>query len=225
MTMTTPKIVSIDIETIPDESKKETFGMFNTPPKDESESGLDEWLIKQMSLNPEYCRVVGLNWMFHGAGSEPESVWIGEIINGLHITEGALLRRAWQLLCTPTVVVYNGLSFDIPVIMTRSAELGLFNGQPPPANLSNLKPWENRVVDLMKKLFQNRKAKSLKEVRASSSWILSRMSDEFLDIDAMTGGSVFGLYQAGDFKTLKSYGRLDAWTNMAIYEWGKGYWW
>lgn len=226
--MTKP-VVSIDIETIPDEGKIDTFMSFARPPKEEAESksGLEAWRIKQMSLNPEYCQIVGLNWMI--ARQDPHSVWVGDVIKekSVVISETMLLEKAWHLFNTHlTIVTYNGLAFDIPAIMYRSAEFELHQSKNVPmVDFSNLKPWENRVIDLMKKLFQNRRAKSLKEVRASSVILTCRIPEEFQSIDEMTGDSVYELYKKGDFETLKLYGRFDAWTNDAVYHWGKGYWW
>ena len=64
------KPVVIDIETIPDESKRELFRLFS-PPSDEEikkndltkKENYDRWENFQMSVHPMYCIVVGLNYM------------------------------------------------------------------------------------------------------------------------------------------------------------------
>lgn len=230
-------VITIDIETIPDEGKLEQFNRFVTVPDefaylegDELAGTFEMWQVSQMSLTPEYCRIVGLNFM--AEGQEPVSRWVGESLpselkpgNFIAVTETGLLRKFWQLAReNSTIVTFNGLGFDLEVVKVRSAILGI----EATCDLTNLKPWENRLVDMMKKMYSNRKAIGLKKIR-EIYWdrLLELCPDLRLYADLLTleGDSVYELYMRQDIETLRRYGEFDALTNVALYQFGRGYWW
>lgn len=234
-------VLSVDIETVPDENKRQLFKRFTDYPNElievlstadtaEYDNIVTNWQNSQMSLSPDYCQIVGLNLM--GEGHEPTSHWVGQKVNSkmnpgqiLTVTETDLLRKFWKIAQDySSFVTFNGISFDLEVIKARSAELHI----PPTVNFANLKPWEDKVIDLMKRLFANRKVMGLKKLRRIYWLNLVKYEpgmvkyDDLLDMD---GGQVYELFKAGDYETLTRYGEFDAITNMALYRFGKGYWW
>lgn len=226
-------LLSVDIETIPDPEKIDLFNLLVKPTSEEKakpDFNEDDWRRLQMSVTPEYCLILGMNLM--SENQNPVSRWVGEEYESsltpgkiLKTTEAGLLKLFWKLAKeNSTLITYNGIAFDLEAIKFRSAQLAI----EPLANLLDLKPWENRVIDLMKKLYTNRKPMGLKKLR-QNIWsklveIDARMLD-YQDLLEMEGGSVYELFQQGKLDILKRYGEFDALTNMAIYKWGKGYWW
>lgn len=236
-------VITIDAETIPDEGKVELHDRFVNIPEEammdwheheltdnEYVERCKKWRVSSMSLTPEYCRIVGLNFM--AEGQEPVSQWAGETLPSrlnpgqfVPVTETSLLRKFWQLAReNSTIVTFNGLGFDLEVIKVRSAVLGI----EATCDLTNLKPWENRIVDMMKKMYSNRKAIGLKKIR-EIYWdrLLELCPDLRLYVDLLTleGDSVYELYMRQDIETLRRYGQFDALTNMALYAFGRGLWW
>lgn len=236
----------IDIETIPDETTRDWFDLYVQPEQKVADSwtGLSEieydlayskWRVSQMSLSPEYCKIVGLSWLPYDNG--PVSRWVGELIYGDKIggfvetdtiTEPMLLAKFWQLATKyGTIITYNGLGFDLEVLKWRSAVLGVSAT----CDLSNLKPWENRVVDLMKRLYATRKSVGLKKVTniLSGKIMAGPRFEPYQDIMHQDGSSVFEEYfvalATGDWNVLKRYGELDVLRTGALYEFGLGYWW
>lgn len=238
--------ITIDIETIPDAEKAELFDLFVKIPLDLSrewwEKAMDDekmwrvqyadWRTTQMSVTPEYCKIVGLNWQKDG--EEPFSRWAGEVAYGERIgnfvptddiTEGLLLRKAWDLMrIAAPIVTFNGSAFDLEVIRFRSMVLGI----EPTCDLINLKPWENRHVDIMKRLYVSRKPIALKRLVALLGAKLE-VPEKYSNIVGTEGSSIYLMYSEalllGDFSLCKLYGELDVIYNMGIYNLGKGLWW
>ncbi len=232
--------ITIDIETIHDEAKIELFDLFVKIPKEDSDKwweyakGNDKvwlaqyegWRITQMSVTPEYCKMVGLNWMTDG--EEPLSRWVSEKVGGDKyglIIEKGLLAKAWQLMkIAAPIVTFNGASFDLEVIRFRSMVLGV----EPTCDLINLKPWENRHIDMMKRIYVNRKPMGLKKLTGLLEGKLE-VPEKYREIAGMEGSSVFAMYnealETGDFSLLKLYGELDVIYNMELYKLGKSLWW
>lgn len=226
-------ILSVDVETVPDEDKLELHKRLVPwlPSETKPDETEEQWRTKEMSLTPEYCRLVGLNLMEDGL--EPTSHWVGETVKSAMfpektrvLTETDLLRKFWKLAAeNGTIIGYNILDFDLQVIRVRSAILGIqTNG----VDLVNLKPWETRVVDLMKRYFGGRKVMGLKKLRLLLWEQMVKFCPEvegYKDILAMEGDEVAGLYETKSFTVLKRYGEFDSLTNIALYRLGKGLWW
>lgn len=238
--------ITIDVETIPDEEKIELFDLFTKVPLDLSEEWwkkamddekgwqlqYNDWRRTQMSVTPEYCKIVGLNWQKDG--EEPFSRWVGEVVYGARIgdfvptddiTEVLLLRKVWELMrIAAPIVTFNGISFDLEVIRFRSMMLGV----EPTCDLINLKPWENRHIDLMKRLYVNRKPIALKRLTVLLQDKLE-IPEKYREIIGTEGNSVYAMYSEalspGDFSMLKLYGELDVIYNMGIYNLGRNLWW
>lgn len=235
-------ILYFDLETTPDYSRSHLF----TPklPKD-VEARLEEMMTegrgigaayqelqaeetaRVLATQAEYCTIVGFNFCLDE--NEIKSAWVGDKDNnGDEITERTLLEAFWNLAPkVKHIIGYNILRFDLPVILTRSALLGV----EPAACLAywNLKPWETYVIDLMKKRFANAsyaEFKSLKELRRCLNLPIP---EEYREVVTMAGDSVEKLYLefiAGDesaLAQLKAYGRLDIWTTRELARLWSGY--
>ncbi len=236
------KFVVIDIETVPDESKRAAFNQFNHDKfyldeywqKRNPDKPFGDWEAYKMSTSFEYCQVVGLNWVVmdgNVAIDGPHSVWAGEGAEPAPYSEKLLLRKFWQVIATEgdrkgtfaPVVTFNGAAFDLNVARYRSAALGV----KPSRDLSDVKPWATDYIDEFAKLYPTAgNKKGMKELRAclvADGAI--KIPDKYAAIMAMDGGEVFELYQKKDFATLKLYGELDVVSEAEIYRVFKGLWW
>ena len=101
-----------------------------------SENAETQWL-KQLSTTPEYCSVVALGWQ---VGNGPT---FSMVVGTDDDTEEDLLRQFWALAAVHAPLVgYNILRFDLPVLMVRSALLGIR-----PSVQLDLSRWSKQVVD------------------------------------------------------------------------------
>jgi hypothetical protein len=108
---------------------------------------------KLLSVTPEYCRIVALGWAI-GGDAEVALLATNED------EERVLLERFWKLAKQHSPLVgFNILLFDLPVILVRSALLGV-----PATTRFDLKPWGPAVVDLMRARFAAGKAMKLKSL-------------------------------------------------------------
>lgn len=196
----------------------------DTPPMAQIEA--DE-TSRVLATSAEYCSIVGLN--FATDEGEPHSAWVGDVDRqGDPINERTLLDAFWNLAeKSKHIIGFNILRFDLPVILTRSALLGV---EPwPGLKYWNLRPWEEFVIDLMKKRFANasyNEFKSLKELRRC---LQLPITEEYRDVAGMAGDSVEKLYlefcagDAGALETLKLYGKLDIITTRELARLWSGY--
>lgn len=116
----------------------------------------------ELSVTPEYCRVVALGWA--EGDSDPEAEVVGlprSFPIDYSIDERYILEEFWRLVeyRKPTVVGFNILDFDLRVLLVRSALLGV-----EPTRLFDLKPWGRDCIDLMKLRFPAGKAMGLKRL-------------------------------------------------------------
>lgn len=97
---------------------------------------------KKLSLTPEYCRICAL--CIAGDGADVvESYVVG--LDGQ--TEASILARFWQVAeAAQAIIGFNVIGFDLPVIITRSALLGVV-----PSRFIDLSPYKSDVLDLMAK--------------------------------------------------------------------------
>lgn len=180
-----------------------------------------------LSTQAEYCQIVGLN--FATDEGAPHSAWVGDVDQqGDPINERTLLDAFWTLAeKSKHIIGFNILRFDLPVILTRSALLGI---EPwPGLKYYDAKPWESFIIDLMKKRFANasyNEFKSLKELRRC---LQLPIPEEYQEVAAMAGDSIEELYLkfcAGDsaaLETLKLYGKLDIITTRELARLWSGY--
>jgi len=125
--------------------------------------------------------------------------------------ETALLRQVWQLALDhkegllASIIGYNHLAFDLPVLLARSALLGV---KAPPVSLDR---YRTPCVDLMAKLTWNGaiQARSLK-------WFARRFG---LPVDdTISGSDIAALYTAGDWAGIKSHVLSDIRLTLALAE-------
>lgn len=224
-----PQILYFDCETIPDYSRTDLFtpkvnmkkiceDLGNELTEEEYSEREAVETSRVLSTQAEYCQLVGLNFALDE--EEPHSAWVGDIDKlGEQVTERSLLEVFWMLAPkVKSLIGYNCLRFDLNVILTRSAFLGM----EPSRAFYDVKPWQNDVIDLMKRRFQYAlwaEFKSLKELRRI---LQLPIPDEYRDAILMDGGSVESLYMqalAGDAEALaklKLYGRLDIITTREL---------
>lgn len=160
---------------------------------------------KTMSVTPEFCRIVAIGFAF--GDEEPQSLLFKK--GG---DEAAMLQAFWlemQRLRGP-LVGYNILGFDLPVIFTRSALLGV-----KPTRKFDLSPWKSQVIDLMKKRFPSGRAKGLKD--------LAQHLGIDVDLEGIDGSQVLDLFNAGDHDTIHDYVCSDVTVTRRLFNFWNGY--
>jgi predicted PolB exonuclease-like 3'-5' exonuclease len=150
----------VDIETVPNmKMAKRNPRTFTAPKnyKDEEkirgyiEQRHDEWM-EQLPLDLDYARIscIGIS-----VGDKPAQAFVdgqpkskGDGI----ITESGLLQWFWaEAKKASTILGYNIQGFDLPIIQRRSWKLGV----EPTVALYALKPWDDKVIDLMRRFYHN----------------------------------------------------------------------
>ena len=97
---------------------------------------------KLLATTPELCRIVAASWAVDK--HDPQS-----FVEGIDGTEEQLLDRLWDVLRhAETIVGYNCLAFDLPVILVRSMLLGAM-----PSRRVDLSPYGHQVTDLYLRRF------------------------------------------------------------------------
>jgi len=222
------KVLYFDVETIPAYERSEQWerGIEIPPPPvgatDEEVSFLErqhkERMMKRMALQPEACQMVGLN-VIRG-DDPPVSGWVGEPhkTTGIPLTESDLLTLFWNWAAQcPRLIGFNCLKFDLPVIYTRSALLGV----QPTVAFYDVKPWDSKIIDLLQKRFgHSRDFMSLKALRRVLELPVPAKYDEVID---NTGADIEELYlkfiSSDDpeaLRLLKLYGELDVLTTKLL---------
>lgn len=96
---------------------------------------------KLLSTTPEYCRIAAISFAIGGA--DTPTTWVSVQPNG----EELLIRDFWARVAggggRRPLVGFNILHFDIPVILVRSAILGI-----PTSRMLDLRPFSREVIDL-----------------------------------------------------------------------------
>jgi 3'-5' exonuclease len=149
--------------------------------------------IDRCSLDPDLCRLVALGWMFT-RDTEP-TIWSCQ--NSTQ--ERDALEKFWRdydAAHDPELVTFNGLRFDLPVLMRRSLYLGIR------FPLLNLDKYRTPHIDLLDKLTHHGvlTAHSLR-------FYLSRFGIPVND--EHTGKDVAELVRAGDWAAVAAHCRAD----------------
>lgn len=152
--------------------------------------------ITRAALYPWTARVIALGWCHEGA----EVVTV-ELCN-TEAREAEALRRFWADVVDPKtqdvegLVTFNGLAFDLPVLMARSRLLRV------PAPVLNLDKYRTPHVDLMQKLTWNGvvQARSLK-------WFAKRFG--LNTDDAFSGALIAQLYEDQNWDAITKHVESD----------------
>lgn len=148
--------------------------------------------IKQLSTTPEYCRILSIAYAVGNGPVECMTADTDEL-------EPGILKRFWELAEGRRLVVFNGLGFDIPVLLVRSAILGV-----KPPRLISTSPYGNReVLDLMRVRFVN---------QIPTGWGLKKLARVYgIEVPAgdVNGSRVYEMFQAGQFDQIKEYNKSD----------------
>lgn len=166
--------------------------------------------IKLLSCTPEFCRIVAI-----GLATDSEAPRALLAQSSSDDCERELLGEFWRTvdrgICR-AVCGYNVANFDLPVLLTRSAILGV-----EPRRFFDLKPWGSRdVLDLMAMRFGRGKPAKLKEL---CRWL--GIVPPAGDCD---GSQVLRLWKS-DPATLAEYVRSDVWIVQELYRRLQGYFW
>lgn len=182
--------------------------------------------MKQMALQPEACKMVALN-VIMGDG-DPKSGWVGELSpKGEPYTEADLLTMfwAWVAQC-PRLIGFNCINFDLKVILSRSAMLGVV----PTKELYDVKPWESTIIDLMQRRFKGTARETYLSLKALRRLLGFEVPEQYAEVLDNTGGDIEGLYlqfiggdDAEALRVLKLYGELDVWTTKKLAQLWSGY--
>lgn len=98
---------------------------------------LHEERLKLLSTTPEYCQIAALGW------AVGDSDIFSCVLGLTHQSEHEILSAFWKLAESHSpVIAYCGLTFDLPVILARSAMLGV-----QPTRTFDLRPFSKDVFD------------------------------------------------------------------------------
>jgi hypothetical protein len=161
---------------------------------------------KTMSVTPEFCRIAAIGV---GIGDSPAQAILCPNID----VERDALGKFWDCVAKVRgpVVGFNILGFDIPVILVRSAILGVT----PTISLANVRPWDDRIaVDLMERRFRTRGAMKLKD--------LARYYGLQVDAEGVDGSQVAALFR-DDPQKVAEYVISDVELTRRLFRFWSGY--
>ena len=153
-------------------------------------------LLDRAALDPDLCRVVAVAWECDG---EAESA-----IAENAAQERDLLERFWAVSRGATLVGFNCLGFDLPVLFRRSLYLGV---AAPLFALNKYRP--GAIVDLMQRL-----AYQGTLTYRSLSFYCTRFGIEVPD--AVTGADIGALVAAGEWRPVHDHVRADVAKTLAL---------
>ncbi len=163
--------------------------------------------IKLLSTTPEYCRIVA------AAGATSRTNWFVSASKD----EPSLLNKIWKAIGNAKqVVTYNGISFDLPVILYRSA----IHKIDPPCFIDLRKYGNRQVLDLYQLLFASRNPpKGTGGLKAQC-----KLAGITVDSDC-DGSKVNELFEQGEFAELKRYVLSDVTATQDLHKFYRGYYW
>jgi hypothetical protein len=152
-------------------------------------------LIEKAALDVDLARIIAIGLSRPGYATE---VWTAE-----RRTEADLLEQLWDIWRTysgqmPRLVTFNGLSYDIPLLLRRSLYLSV------PAPYIQCDRFKHpEVIDLMATLSMDGKLKF-----HGLSFYLNRFGYQGLEPD-ITGAEIAKAYAEGDWPAIERHCRLD----------------
>lgn len=166
--------------------------------------------IKMMSTTPEMCKVVA----FCCADGVKSRIAVCDPENELK-----MLELVWDFIDNSEKVVgYGCLFFDLPVLVFRSALLGI----DPPRRLDLRKFSTDDVLDLHLKITGSRNMPDGLG-KQDSQFRLAGFSDP--NDTGFDGSKVLDAIQAGQLQTVKDYVSLDVQKLIKLHRFYRGYYW
>ena len=161
--------------------------------------------VRKLAVGVDTCRILSMAWAMGGEHVEclyanPEE----------KKSEYELLVKFWELAEQATgFFAYNGIEFDFPIILTRSAYLGV-----PPNRRIDLNRWNGDIID---PIYCRPKAKQKNVV----DWNEIAVRDD----SEMHGGQVYDYFQQGRRKDIIRYNKCDVSTMRDLFKHFSGYFW
>ena len=153
-------------------------------------------LLEKAALDPDLCRIVAAGWDCDG---QAESAVCEDAAH-----ERDLLDRFWKQSVGATLVGFNCLSFDLPVLLRRSLYLGV---RAPMFSLNKYRP--GSIVDLMQRL-----AYQGTLTYRSLEFYCRRLA---IDVpDDVTGADIGALVAAGEWSRVHDHVRADVAKTTAL---------
>lgn len=147
-------------------------------------------LLERCALDPDLCRIVACGWM-HEHAHEP-TVLIAQD----DAVERYALTQFWQAADGCDLVTFNGLAFDLIILMRRSLYLGIEHP------ILNIDRYRTNHVDLHARLSHNGLMP-----RHSLKFYLSRFNIPCDDLT--TGKDIAGLVEANDWPAVMAHCAAD----------------
>ncbi|MDA2953623.1 MAG: hypothetical protein O2976_03290 [Actinomycetota bacterium] len=153
-------------------------------------------LLERASLDPDLCRIVAVGWE---CGGLAESAVCENAVE-----ERRVLERFWQQSRGATLVGFNCLGFDLPVLLRRSLYLGV---AAPLFALNKYRP--GAIVDLMQRL-----AYQGTLTYRSLGFYCARFG--ITVPDRVTGAAIGQLVAAGEWRSVHDHVRADVAKTTAL---------
>ena len=153
-------------------------------------------LLDRAALDPDLCRIVAGGWDCDGTAESAVCVDVDE--------ERRLLERFWRQSQGATLVGFNCLSFDLPVLLRRSLYLGV---RAPYFSLNKYRP--GSIIDLMQVL-----AYQGTLTYRSLGFYCTRFGVEVRD--AVAGADIGALVAAGEWSQVHDHVRADVVKTTAL---------
>jgi hypothetical protein len=213
---------AIDIETVPlraaldrpyPEADRDPPANYKSPEaiygwREKDIAAWEQDRIKQYSLSPLTGRVVAV-----GVASDPPGDFVEEIVTESLIArteadERDLLTKLWiRCASADPLVTWNGMGFDVPFLLTRSAILGV-----PTPRHSLLKRYATAAHYDVKMVVNGW------DSYKSRGTTLDDWAQAFgLGGKSAHGSQVYEMYRAADFASIGAYAADDARLTLALY--------
>ena len=153
-------------------------------------------LLDRAALDPDLCRIAAVGWECDGVAESAVAQDTAQ--------ESCLLERFWRVSRGATLVGFNCLGFDLPVLLRRSLYLGV---PAPWFALNKYRP--GAIVDLMQRL-----AYQGTLTYRSLGFYCTRFGIEVPD--PVTGADVGRLVAAGEWRQVHDHVRADVAKTVAL---------
>jgi len=161
--------------------------------------------LRKLALGVDTCCVLS---MAYAMGGDDVKVLYADPQADGH--EEHLLKVFWNIAEEAThFFAYNGHTFDLPILLTRSAFLKV-----PPTRMINMNKYAGNIIDPL----------ILRPVIGQKNCVDFNQIEE-RDDEAMHGGKVYDYYLAGKHSEIKRYNICDVKTMRALFMHFSGYFW